>query len=303
MAGYARYNSPVNRRRDRRIRGGAPQGDAMVSVITMQVILCLAVVLTLVAYRNFNPEGHAGFKAEYIALSSGDGRPEGGAVSGAADTVREFLAGLMPGVFAQRPESLPPEEALPDESVPAPGDDPQEEALHAFQYDYLDDDLFGMGGMHPHGDGVNAPSGSTYAPVFVGGYVRPPVSGLITSGFGYREHPLTFNRDFHTGMDIAAQEGAPVLSALPGIVTETGECEIYGKYITVLHGENFSSFYAHCSEVFAKEGMVVRQGERIGKVGETGMATGPHLHFSMIVDGQFTNPYWALKNDITVVGR
>jgi len=286
------------RRRDYSPKGQAGESDTIVSVITMQIMLCLVIVLVLAGYKSLSPAGHAMFKSEYAALSSGEG--DTAVLSGAVDTVKDFLAGLLPGVFGEKEQA-----ALPDEedAAPAINDLPSEEFLHTFRYDYLDDELFGMGGGYPHGDGLSAPPGATFAPVFVGGYVRPPVSGVITSGFGYREHPISTARDFHTGMDIAAPEGTAILCALPGIVTDVGECEIYGNYITVSHSENFSTFYAHCYETYVTEGMILRQGERIGKVGSTGTSTGPHLHFSVVVNGHYTDPYWALKNDITVAER
>jgi len=305
MAGYSRYQNPRNagRRRDRNGRGNPPAEDAVVSMITMQVILCIALILSLTAYKSINPEGYSAFKSEYSAMTSGDNQPEGtllsgiySGITGAADTVRDFFAGLIPGAFRDDAEA-PPAEIIQEEAQPPT--EAEEEARHAFQYDYLkDDDVTAMGGMYPYGDGINLPEEATMTPVFVGGYVRPPVSGEITSGFGYREHPITMNQDFHTGMDIAAPEGSPVLSALPGIVSETGESDIYGNYVTLSHGDGFYTFYGHCSQVFAAQGMVLRQGERIAKVGSIGASTGPHLHFSVIVRGKYTDPYWVLKDDI-----
>jgi murein DD-endopeptidase MepM/ murein hydrolase activator NlpD len=108
--------------------------------------------------------------------------------------------------------------------------------------------------------------------------------------------------DVHTGMDIAAVAGRAILCALPGTVTEVGQSPTYGKTITVRHSENLETFYAHCSEIVAKVGMVVRQGERIAKVGQTGVTTGPHLHFSVLVAGQYCDPYWLLKDDVKLLG-
>ena len=71
--------------------------------------------------------------------------------------------------------------------------------------------------------------------------------GKITSGFGYRLHPVTGERDFHTGIDIAAAEGTPVVAALPGTVTEVGYDGIYGNYVRMSHGTNIETRYCHCS--------------------------------------------------------
>lgn len=145
------------------------------------------------------------------------------------------------------------------------------------------------------------PEEATYRPVMVSQRLVPPVTGVITSEFSYRDHPVTGEGDFHNGIDIAAAAGRDIAAALPGRVVEVGEDEIYGKYVTLQHASNFRTFYAHCSQIIAREGMAVRQGERIAKVGDTGVTTGPHLHFAVIVDDLFTNPYWVLQDNIKPV--
>ena len=91
------------------------------------------------------------------------------------------------------------------------------------------------------------------------------------------------------------------MAALPGEVVEVGYSSVYGNYIVLQHATNLKTFYAHCSQIIAKEGMAVRQGERIALVGKTGLATGPHLHFSVIVEEQFADPYWILSDYLELV--
>ncbi len=124
-----------------------------------------------------------------------------------------------------------------------------------------------------------------------------PTEGEITSRFGYRYHPITGKFGIHNGTDIAAPEGAPIYAAFNGRVEEIGYNSVRGNYILLSHGGDTQTLYLHCSEIVAPEGAVVRQGEIIAKVGNTGYSTGPHLHFSILIGGKYCNPEW-LINDL-----
>jgi murein DD-endopeptidase MepM/ murein hydrolase activator NlpD len=104
----------------------------------------------------------------------------------------------------------------------------------------------------------------------------------ITSGFGYRLHPVLGSWLMHAGKDFAAPEGTPVVSALGGRVVSSGMAGGYGLTVEIEHDNpRRRTLYAHLSELFVKAGDRVRQGEVIGRVGSTGMSTGPHLHFEL----------------------
>jgi murein DD-endopeptidase MepM/ murein hydrolase activator NlpD len=104
----------------------------------------------------------------------------------------------------------------------------------------------------------------------------------ITSGFGYRLHPVLGSWLMHAGKDFAAPEGTPVVSALGGRVVSSGMAGGYGLTVEIEHDNpRRRTLYAHLSELFVKAGGRVRQGEVIGRVGSTGMSTGPHLHFEL----------------------
>ncbi len=136
-----------------------------------------------------------------------------------------------------------------------------------------------------------AAKGTSFADYYVSVNPVMPVEGArITSRFGYRTHPITGNYGFHTGLDLAAAEGTPVVSSFYGRVTETGEDDAWGKYVIVEHSENFATFYCHLSEIYVKEGAVIRQGETVGLVGSTGWSTGPHLHFEVRINGIRVDP-------------
>ena len=142
---------------------------------------------------------------------------------------------------------------------------------------------------------LKAPQTASLSPLAISGAVLPPVEGVITSPFGYRWHPLTEMLDFHTGIDIAAPQNTPIRAALPGQVEETGESPIYGNYVILNHGGGLQTRYCHCETVTASPGANLRQGEQVALVGSTGISTGYHLHFEVILDGVVYDPLWVLE--------
>lgn len=141
------------------------------------------------------------------------------------------------------------------------------------------------------GDDSESAKGTSFDNYFVNANPVLPVKGArITSRFGYRIHPITEKRGFHTGLDMAAPEGTPVSSVYFGKVKKTGEGDSWGKYVLVEHSDGFETFYCHLSEIYAQEGSVIRQGETVGLVGSTGMSTGPHLHFEVRINDIRVDP-------------
>lgn len=157
----------------------------------------------------------------------------------------------------------------------------------------------GAGGPLPayslSADGLPAAEGTTLAPYFLTASMWSPVSGLVTSRFGWRSHPVSGQDDFHTGVDIAAAQGTPILAVLPGVVEQTGYSESYGNFVVLRHSDNLRTTYNHCSEILAKEGEQLARGDRIALVGSTGISTGPHLHFEVEVKGLKADPLQALE--------
>lgn len=124
--------------------------------------------------------------------------------------------------------------------------------------------------------------------------VRKPVRGddvRLTSGFGVRFHPLLNSRKMHTGVDWACAPGTPIIAAGNGTIEEVGHKGYYGNYIRVRHANGYQTAYGHMSR-FAKvtPGMKVRQGQIIGYVGSTGLSSGPHVHFEVLVNNRFVDP-------------
>jgi septal ring factor EnvC (AmiA/AmiB activator) len=129
-------------------------------------------------------------------------------------------------------------------------------------------------------------------PVYLpsGGKLSWPVRGEISSQFGTRVHPVFKTKIMHTGLDIRAPAGTPVKAAAAGEVLFAGWLRGYGQIVILDHGRDLSTVYAHLSQIRAKEGKVVKEGEVIGNVGSTGVASGPHLHFEVRVNGEAKNP-------------
>lgn len=111
------------------------------------------------------------------------------------------------------------------------------------------------------------------------GHFIIPVSGPITSPFGYRYHPILHVYKLHTGIDIGAPWGSPVHAAASGVVVHASWLGAYGNGIIIDHGNGLATLYGHLSRLDVVVGQAVGQGEVIGAVGSTGLSTGPHLHF------------------------
>lgn len=117
-----------------------------------------------------------------------------------------------------------------------------------------------------------------------------------TSGYGWRTDPMGGSgSDFHLGNDLAAVEGTPVLAAADGIVRYAGTHNSYGNYLRLLHADGDETLYAHLQYLFVRTGQRVTAGQCIGTVGETGNATGPHLHFEILHKGIRYDPSEALQ--------
>jgi murein DD-endopeptidase MepM/ murein hydrolase activator NlpD len=128
--------------------------------------------------------------------------------------------------------------------------------------------------------GGSAPSGS----------FSWPVTGTITSPFGWRSNPFGGAPEFHQGLDIAAPTGTTVTAAAAGTVIMAQWYGGYGNYILIDHGGGYSTGYGHLSAIYVSNGQSVSRGQAIGAVGSTGQSTGPHLHFEIRIAGKPVDP-------------
>ena len=206
-----------------------------------------------------------GESSDFTAAFSSVGR----AVSGGS--VGEALTDAYTAVFG--PAEIPAEATENTESsTPAPPDETAEGAV-----------IYGP---------ENTPANVCLTQRVLGFAYGDPVEGTVTSGFGYRDHPIQGGQKFHYALDIGAEEGTVIRSFADGTVTVVAEASELGKYLVVAHANGCSTLYAHCSAVTASSGQQVSRGDPIAEVGDTGMTTGPHLHFELMQGGDYLNPIY-----------
>jgi murein DD-endopeptidase MepM/ murein hydrolase activator NlpD len=131
----------------------------------------------------------------------------------------------------------------------------------------------------------------------------PIATGYYSSNYGYRVDPITGRSTFHTGVDLIAPPGTPVLSAAGGVVSASGFIPEYGLIVDIDHDNGLTTRYAHLSKSLVKVGDVVLKGQAVAQVGSTGRSTGPHLHFEVREKGIPLNPNKFLslgKNDMVI---
>jgi murein DD-endopeptidase MepM/ murein hydrolase activator NlpD len=121
------------------------------------------------------------------------------------------------------------------------------------------------------------------------GWVKP-TNGWLSSPFGNRVHPILGTTRLHAGVDLAAATGTPIVASRGGTATFVGWMSGYGSTVIVYHGDGVATLYAHMSAFSVQQGQYIAQGGRLGSVGMTGTATGPHLHFEVRINGVPQNP-------------
>ena len=117
-----------------------------------------------------------------------------------------------------------------------------------------------------------------------------PINGEITSPFGWRTHPVFGSARFHSGLDIGADYGDPVVAADGGVIVHADWLGGYGKAVIIDHGNGLQTLYGHNSELVVSEGQGVSKGQMIARAGSTGYSTGPHVHFEVRSGGSPVDP-------------
>lgn len=121
-------------------------------------------------------------------------------------------------------------------------------------------------------------------------WLSPVEGGRVTSLYGNRINPVLDVEEMHNGIDIAIEKGNKAVAVADGIITETGKSETYGKYIKYSVSNEYSVMYAHLHKIKASKGDNVKKGETIALTGDSGLVTGPHLHYSIFYNGTSIDP-------------
>lgn len=233
--------------------GDKKSNDTATRLAVVQIILCLAAIGTLFAVKKLSPASFEGIRNGYLAIMNEN--MDSGEVWAKVKQAANFFFEPA-GVLAEDEDTT------------------------------RTDDTLGKGSSE-----INLESYSmSFSPYYTTVKACMPVNGRISSPFGRREDPFTGDPSLHSGLDIAAAQGTPIVAAFYGTVTKVGEDSVAGKYIRLTHAGGLETFYCHCSEIVAPLNAVIRQGETVALVGETGMATGPHVHFEVRINGLKYDP-------------
>jgi len=120
----------------------------------------------------------------------------------------------------------------------------------------------------------------------------------LSSGFGYRFHPILKMRRFHAGTDFSAPTGTEIYATGDGVIEKAKYVTGYGNHVVINHGFGYQTLYGHMSKIAVRRGQKIKRGELIGYVGNTGLSSAPHLHYEVIKNGIKVNPIHYFNNDL-----
>ncbi|MBQ8868595.1 MAG: M23 family metallopeptidase [Oscillospiraceae bacterium] len=245
-----------------------PRGEGCLRLVFIQGVICALVVLSCLVLRYAAPKAYASIKTAYNnAVKTDDITFE---------DIKTFFSGLGNFVFSDEKQT--------NSSVSS--NIPQNESSSSIAQSE------GAGGSDVKAIPITV---TTSAYIITSQISSPVTSGTVTSGFGWRVHPIFKTEGFHTGIDIASKLGTPITSAFSGVVYEVGQSEAYGNYVIMKHSDTLFTFYGHCDSIKVEKSMVIRAGEIIAYMGSTGYSTGPHLHFEIRINGKSVDPAYVLK--------
>ena len=204
--------------------------------------------------------------------AAGTGRQQTERMTLEKQPLARFLTGPEEGEEMEEP---PPSPAPAPSIAPAAEGEGEPEVIHV---DYTGPDLPDNTTMDRYALGLSE--------------TVDPVDGVLSSPFGWREHPIDGGEKFHYGVDLAVDSGTTVAAFAAGTVDYIGESEVYGQYLQLDHGNGIKTFYAHCSKLCVQQGERVTAGEKVAESGATGEVTGPHLHFEVKREGVRLDPVY-----------
>ncbi|MGM9522038.1 MAG: M23 family metallopeptidase [Oscillospiraceae bacterium] len=291
--------------------------------MAIKLTICLCTLFTTVVFKFVFPEAAAGVRESVLGLIGGNVNYTAavrtlGEAFGGEKGFFEAIAEAFSYAFKIDSEDVQvsidsdidetelyfngpePENKISDEedTVTGTADEPQEstydmedtDTLTATSDDTGTDDSSTLNGSQTAFSDIEPPENTSYEKLELPVSGTAPVSGTVTSSFGYREHPSDGQVRFHYGIDIGAEKGSSVNTFAPGTVASVGDSTSYGLYVIVEHEEGLRTLYAHLDSVSVREGQQLSEGESVGLAGETGNATDVCLHFEIIMDGTYVNP-------------
>lgn len=253
-----------------------------------QIYICSAIFIALTLVRFTSPaladrisDGIS--RALYIEQEHTETAVEFGKSLAEGDVIETFIerfdknAPAQPVTAESTPTPTPTAAPVPEQTpapTPQPTEHPAVAAFLAAQAEYSE---------------YEVPETVSYERPELPFDYASPVSGVTSSGFGYRMHPIKNEVKYHYGTDFAADTGTPISAFADGTIVAQGDSDSFGKYVMIDHPDGYRTLYAHCSELCMSCGSV-KKGDTIALVGSTGAATGPHLHFELERDGVHLNP-------------
>lgn len=253
-----------------------------------QIYICSAIFIALTLVRFTSPaladrisDGIS--RALYIEQEHTETAVEFGKSLAEGDVIETFIerfdknAPAQPVAAESTPTPTPTAAPVPEQTpapTPQPTEHPAVAAFLAAQAEYSE---------------YEVPETVSYERPELPFDYASPVSGVTSSGFGYRMHPIKNEVKYHYGTDFAADTGTPISAFADGTIVAQGDSDSFGKYVMIDHPDGYRTLYAHCSELCMSCGSV-KKGDTIALVGSTGAATGPHLHFELERDGVHLNP-------------
>ena len=262
------FEERENRRNSLKTTNSKPvRNEFLFKTVTVQFVLSIIALAILFLIRSSSPATFEHFKAKFNSLMKRDISFE--EMASAVKSVSYFSADTNKNESADAKEKT--EETTTEKK-----------------------EIKASGGE----DLLKAQDKTTFSPVVVSeNLVSPLEKYTVTSRFGYRENPISGEYGFHTGLDMAADEGTEIRAAYDGIVIEKGFTDVRGNYIIIEHSDNTVTGYYHCEEILCDIDQNVRKGQTIALVGSTGWSTGPHLHFEVKINGVNCNPEYLLNEN------
>ncbi len=302
------------RQRPRSVRSGSRRNEPLEAKdlrLMLRLVVCGVIFVALVAAKLLLPSRMAAFNEKLSAAMERNMDVQavfsavGRAFSGGEGVAEVYQAVFHPEEGAvQTAAAAPAADASAKMSARTAKlqDDAALDVLRSFRTETLEAPP-PEGGEQPASDLAyvlysqeNLPEGVSMEQDILGFDYCAPVAGTLSSDFGYREHPTEGEERFHYGVDLAADVGTEVRCFADGSVTAVGDSSSYGRYCVVAHERGYSTLYAHCSRIAVSSGAEVKQGQKIAEVGDTGMATGPHLHFELQREGTYLNPIYYVSS-------